>query len=148
MPSYNKVQLMGNLTRDPDLKYTQSGTAVVNVGIAVNRKWKSQSGEQKEEVCFVDLTAWGRTAEVMAQYLQKGSPLFVDGRLQLDQWESEGQKRSKLKVVIENMQFIGGKSDGGGGGRQGGGRDDRSEFFQEEDRGGGSPGFDDDNMPF
>jgi len=137
MPSYNKVMLMGNLTRDPELKHTQSGAAVVNVGIAMNRKYKTQSGDQKEEVCFVDLTAWGRTAEVMAQYLHKGSPLFVDGRLQLDSWETnEGQKRSKLKVIVENMQFIGGKGDGGGGGNKG----------DEEER--GEPGFDEDSILF
>lgn len=116
--SYNKVLLMGNLTRDPELRYTPKGTAVAKIGLAVNRQWKSESGEQKEEVSFIDIEAWGRQAEVIAQYMKKGSPLFVEGRLKLDSWEDKNtkQKVSKLKVVLEGFNFIGGPREGGGGG--------------------------------
>src|SRR6476469_3417380 len=101
MPSFNKVILMGNLTRDPELRYTPKGTAVAQIGLAVNRQWKSESGEQKEEVTFINVDAWGRQAEVIAQYLKKGAPLFMEGRLKLDTWEDKNtkQKVSKLKVV-------------------------------------------------
>jgi len=124
MSSYNKVILMGNLTRDVKIRQAAS-TAVGNFGLAVNRKYKTQAGEQREETTFVDCTAWGRTAEVMAQYLSKGRPVFVEGRLKLDQWEDEngGGKRSKLSVVVESFQFVdsgqggGGDQDSGGGGR-------------------------------
>lgn len=111
MASFNKVILMGNLTRDPELKYTPGGTAVAEVGLAMNRKYKSGE-EMKEEVCFVDITFWGKMADTVCQYLRKGSPLHVEGRLQLDQWEKDGQKRSKLRVVGEGFQFVGSKSDG------------------------------------
>ncbi len=116
--SYNKVILMGNLTRDPELRYTPKGTAVAKIGLAVNRQWKSESGEQKEEVTFVDIEAWGRQAEVIAQYMKKGSPLFMDGRLKLDTWEDKNtkQKVSKLRVVLENFSFVGGNREGGSGG--------------------------------
>ena len=108
MASLNKVLLIGNLTRDPELRYTPSGTAVADLSIAINRKYTTASGEKKEETCFVDVTLWARRAEVASQYLKKGSPLFVEGRLHLDKWENnEGQKRSKLKVVAQNFQFIG-----------------------------------------
>ncbi len=123
MASFNKVMLMGNLTRDVEIRHTPSNTAVGNFGLAVNRKYKTQSGEQREEVTFVDCEAWGRTAEVMAQYLGRGRPVFIEGRLKLDQWEDKngGGKRSKLSVVVENFQFInsgqgGGNAGGGGGG--------------------------------
>ena len=122
MPSYNKVLLMGNITRDIELRYTPNNTAVADIGIAVNRKWRNQQGEMQEETSFVDCTAWGRTAEVMSQYLGKGKPVFVEGRLQLDQWQDQqGQNRSKLKVVIEAFEFIDsrGGGQGGGGGSQG-----------------------------
>jgi single-strand DNA-binding protein len=121
--SYNKVLLMGNLTRDPELRYTPKGTAVAKIGLAVNRQWKSESGEQKEEVSFIDIEAWGRQAEVIAQYMKKGSPLFVEGRLKLDSWEDKNtkQKVSKLKVVLESFNFIGGPREGGAGGGGGGG---------------------------
>lgn len=121
MASVNKVILIGNLTRDPELKYTQSGTAIAEIGLAVNRKFK-QGDEMKEEVAFVDVTLWGKTGELAGQYLKKGKPVYIEGRLQLASWEDKatGQKRSKLKVVGETMQFLGGKSDGesqqGGGG--------------------------------
>jgi single-strand DNA-binding protein len=118
MASYNKVILMGNLTRDPQMKYLPSQTAVVEFGLACNRKYKTQSGEQKEEVTFVDCTAFGRTGEVINQYFTKGKPIFIEGRLKYDQWEDKqgGGKRHKLTVVIESFEFIGGRDGGGGGG--------------------------------
>ena len=115
MASYNRVVLMGNLTRDVELKYIPSGTAVTDVGLAVNDRRKSQSGEWVEETTFVDVTLWGRTAEVAGEYLSKGSPVLIEGRLKLDTWETDGQKRSKLRVVAERMQMIGGRGGGGGG---------------------------------
>ena len=103
----NKVILMGNLTRDIEIRYSQGGAAIGNTGIATNRKWKSQTGEQKEEVMFVDLTFFGRTAEVANQYLRKGSKVLVDGRLSLDQWTAQdGTKRSKHAVIVENLHFL------------------------------------------
>ncbi len=109
MASFNKVLLMGNLTRDPEVRYTPKGTAIANIGLAVNRVWTNESGEKKEEVTFVDVEVWGRQAETMGQYLSKGRPLFVEGRLKLDTWDDKetGQKRSKMKVVCENFQFLG-----------------------------------------
>ncbi len=107
MANLNKVLLMGNLTRDPELRYLQSGTAVCDFGLAMNRKWRSGTGEQKEEVCFVDVTFFGRTAEVVSEFMKKGRPMFIEGRLKLDTWTGkDGQKRSKLHVIGENMQFI------------------------------------------
>lgn len=117
MASHNRVILLGNLTRDPELRYLQSGMAVTDIGVAVNDRRKNQAGEWVDEVTFVDVTVWGRTAEVMSEYLGKGSPVFIEGRLKLDSWESQdGQKRSKLKVICEKMQMVGGKGEGGGGG--------------------------------
>ncbi len=122
MASFNKVMLMGNLTRDIEIRHTSGNSSVGNFGLAVNRKFKTKSGEAREEVTFIDCEAWGRTAEVMAQYLSKGRPVFIEGRLKLDQWEDRngGGKRSKLSVVVENFQFInsgqGGERSGGGGG--------------------------------
>jgi single-strand DNA-binding protein len=108
MANLNKVFLIGNLTRDPELRYTPSGTAVASFGIAVNRTWTGQSGEKKEEVCFVDINMFGRRAEVINEYFSKGNPIFIEGRLQFNQWETkEGQKRNTLRVVAENFQFIG-----------------------------------------
>ncbi len=116
MASFNKVLLMGNLTRDIELKYTPSNQAVANIGLAVNRRFKSRDGEAREETVFVDCEAWGRTAEVMNQYLNKGRPVFIEGRLKLDQWQDkDGSNRSKLRVVVENFQFI--DSRGGPGGQ-------------------------------
>src|SRR5262245_14088299 len=120
MASFNRVILMGNLTRDVEVRYLQSGMAVADIGIAVNDRRKNQQGEWVEEVTFVDVTLWGRTAEVAGEYLSKGSPIFIEGRLKLDQWEKEGQKHSKLKVIGERMQMVGGKGGGGGGGGRGG----------------------------
>ncbi len=117
MADYNKVLLMGRLTRDVELKYTPSNMAVANIGLAVGRRYRTKEGENREETAFVDCEAWGRTAEVMNQYLAKGRPVFVEGRLKLDQWQDkEGGNRSKLKVVIENFQFIDSKGSSGGGG--------------------------------
>jgi single-strand DNA-binding protein len=114
MSSYNKVMLMGNLTRDPEVRYTPKGSAVCDIGLAVNRNYSTDSGEKREEVTFVDVTLWGRVAEIAGEYLKKGRPVFIEGRLQLDSWDDKqsGQKRSKLKVVGETMQLIGGKSNG------------------------------------
>ncbi|MEO0965135.1 MAG: single-stranded DNA-binding protein [Planctomycetota bacterium] len=119
MPNLNKVMLMGNLTRDPELRYTTSNMAVANLGLAVNRRWTNkQTNQQQEETTFIDLEAWGRQAEVLNQYLRKGRPVYIEGRLKLDQWQDQsGNNRSKLKVVVENFQFI----DNQGGGGQGGG---------------------------
>jgi len=147
MASFNKVILVGNLTRDPQVRYTPGGTAVAEVGLAVNRTWFDQkSNQRREETTFVDVTLWGRQAEVAGEYLTKGRSVLIEGRLQLDQWEDKdsGQKRSKLRVVGENMTMLGGRGDGGPGGsggsgggpRGGGGRGGSSDF------GGDSGGFD------
>ncbi len=125
MASFNRVILLGNLTRDPDFRYLSTGTAVADIGLAVNDRRKNQTGEWVEETTFVDITLWGRTAEVASEYLTKGSPVLIEGRLKLDSWETDGQKRSKLKVVGEKMQLLsGGRGDGrsDGGGSYGGGR--------------------------
>ena len=108
MASFNKVIIAGNLTRDPEMRYTPKGTAVVRFGLATNRKWKTETGELKEEVTFVDIDAFGRQAEVIAQYMKKGRPLLVEGRLKLDEWEDKNthQKVSKLRVVLESFTFI------------------------------------------
>jgi single-strand DNA-binding protein len=115
MANLNKVLIIGNLTRDPEIKYTPKGTAVADIGLAVNRNWTDDSGEKKEETTFVDVTLWGRQAEVAEQYLKKGRPVFIEGRLQLDTWDDRqtGQKRSRLRVVAENLQLLGNRSDSG-----------------------------------
>ena len=131
MASYNRVILVGNLTRDVELRHLQSGSAVADISLAVNDRRKSQSGEWVEETSFVDVTLWGRTAEVASEYLSKGSPMLVEGRLKQESWEKDGQKRSKLKVVCEKMQMLsgggGGRSGGGGGSSQGGSSSEYSE---------------------
>jgi single-strand DNA-binding protein len=117
MASFNKVILAGNLTRDPELRYTPKGTAVAKIGLAVNRTWTGEDGQKKEEVNFIDVEAWGRQGEVIAQYMKKGRPLLIEGRLKLDSWEDKNtkQKVSKLKVVLESFSFIDSKpSDAGG----------------------------------
>ena len=118
MANLNKVLLMGNLTRDPEVRYTPKGTAVAELGIAVNRVYSGENGEKREEVTFVDVTVWGRTAENVGEYLKKGRPVFIEGRLQLDSWEDKqsGQKRNKLKVVADNVQFLGSPRGGSGSG--------------------------------
>lgn len=142
MPNLNRVMLMGNLTRDPELRYLPSNMAVVSLGLAINRRWRNQQGESQEETTFVDCEAFGRSAEVINQYLRKGRPIFIEGRLKLDQWQDkEGHNRSRMKVVIESFQFVDSRGAGGeeggeasrggasGGGSYGGGQ-----------RGGGSGG--------
>lgn len=161
MASFNKVILVGNLTRDPEVKYTTGGTAVAEVGLAVNRNWFDQkTNERKEETTFVDVTLWGRQAEVAGEYLAKGRSVLIEGRLQLDSWNDKetGQKRSKLRVVGEQMQMLGGREGGGGGGggggpsggaSRGGGAGRQSapqrDYSSESDFGGGSPN---DEVPF
>jgi single-strand DNA-binding protein len=130
MASFNRVILLGNLTRDVDLKYTQSGLAVTDIGLAVNDRRKSQTGEWVEETTFVEVTLWGRTAEVASEYLSKGSPVLIEGRLKLHTWETEGQKRSKLRVVGERMQLLGGRPSSGGGERPPQRSYDESEYSQ------------------
>jgi single-strand DNA-binding protein len=114
MANFNKVYLMGNLTRDPEMRVTPKGTAICQFGLAISRSWKDESGQVREETAFVDIEAWGKQGEIISKYCTKGRPLFVEGRLKFDQWEDKtsGQKRSKLKVVLENFQFIGGRGDG------------------------------------
>lgn len=109
MANLNKVQLIGNLTRDPELRHTPKGTAIAEISLAINRSWKDDSGNKQEETTFVDVTLWGRTAELAQQYLFKGNPVYIEGRLNLDTWDDKetGKKRSKLKVIGENMQFLG-----------------------------------------
>jgi len=117
MPNYNKVILMGNLTRDPEVRYTSGGTAIAKLGIAVNRYWSNKDGQKQEETTFVDVDAFGRQAETIGQYLKKGRPIMVEGRLKLDQWDDKqtGQKRSKLGVVLDRFEFIDSRGEGGGG---------------------------------
>ncbi len=117
MASLNKVMLIGNLTRDPELRVTPKGTAICQFGLAVNRQFKDESGQSRDETTFIDIEAWGKQGETIAKYVTKGRPLFVEGRLKLDQWEDKqsGQKRSKLKVVLEGFQFLGsGRGEGNG----------------------------------
>jgi len=125
MANFNKVYLMGNLTRDPEMRVTPKGTAICQFGLAISRSWKDESGQTREETAFVDIEAWGKQGEVISKYCTKGRPLFVEGRLKFDQWEDKTtqQKRSKLKVVLENFQFIGGRGDGAPGSGGGGGGD-------------------------
>jgi single-strand DNA-binding protein len=117
MASFNKVILVGNLTRDPELRYTPKGVAIAKLGLAVNRTWKNEAGETKEEVTFVDIDAFGKQAETIGQYLKKGRPILVEGRLRLDQWDDKqtGQKRSRLGVVLEGFQFLDSGNRGEGG---------------------------------
>ena len=124
MASYNKVILVGNLTRDPELRHIPSGTAVTDLGLAVNRTWTDRNTNQRsEETTFVDVTCWGRTAEIACEYLRKGRPVLVEGRLQMDEWNDRetGAKRTKLKVVCDNMQMLGSRNEGNSGGGGGGG---------------------------
>jgi len=107
MASLNKVLLIGNLTRDPEVRYLPSGAAVADLRLAVNRKYKTQQGEDKEETCFVGVSAWGRQAETCGQYLSKGSPILVEGRLRYEEWEKDGQKNNRLTVTAERVQFMG-----------------------------------------
>lgn len=133
MANLNKVMLIGNVTRDLEVRFTPKGTAVTDLGLAVNRIRTSESGERIEEVTFVDVTLWGRQAENAGQYLSKGSPVYIEGRLQLDSWDDKatGQKRSKLRVIGENMQFL--PSGGGGGGGDGGNKSGGGSSSSRED---------------
>lgn len=122
MAYLNKVFLIGNLTRDPELRVTPKGTAICQFGLAVNRQFKDESGQTRDETTFVDIEAWGKQGELVSKYLTKGSPAMVEGRLKLDQWEDKqsGQKRSKLKVVLDNVQFLSSRGAGAGGPAAGG----------------------------
>jgi len=144
MANVNKVILIGNLTRDPEVKYTPKGSAVAELGLAINRVY-SVEGERREDTTYVDVTLWGKTAELAGQYLKKGRPVYIEGRLQLDTWDDKqtGAKRSKLRVVGETMQFLGSRPEGGGGEQQGGSRA-RSSATPVED----APPASDDDIPF
>lgn len=147
MANLNRVLLMGRLTRDPELRYTPSGASVAEFGLAVNRTYKDSNGERKEQVTFVDITAWGRTGEVMNEYLSKGRQVFIEGRLDFSQWETpQGEKRSKLKVVVENFQFLGGRDDA----QQGGGelRPQQQQQRHEAPPAGGDDDFNLGDVPF
>ena len=121
MANLNRVLLIGNLTRDPEIRYTPKGTAVAEIGIAINRVFSGEDGEKREEVTFVDVTLWSRLAELAEQYLKKGRSVFIEGRLQLDSWDDKqtGQKRSRLRVIAENLQFLGARGEGEPGGAGG-----------------------------
>ncbi len=134
----NKVMLIGRLTRDPESRSIKSGSAVVNFGMAVNRTYtKQESGERVEETCFLDLEAWGRQGETIARYMKKGSQIYVEGRLKLDTWEKDGQKQSKLRIVVENFQFLDSRGGGGEGGEAGEGGGGRRSSGRPPARGGG-----------
>lgn len=166
MASLNKVMLIGNLTRDPEVRYTPKGSPVADLAIAVNRVYTADNGEKREEVTYVDIVLWAKLAELAGQYLHKGRPVFVEGRLQMDQWEDKatGQKRSRLRVVGENIQFLDSRRDGGGaqgGGDEGGGARPAPRAAQQrpqpakqqaatEEFGEGpiTDGMEDDNIPF
>lgn len=158
MASFNRVILVGNVTRDPELRYISSGTAVTDVGLAVNDRRKNASGEWVEETTFVDVTLWGRTAEVAGEYVTKGSPLLIEGRLKLDTWEKDGKKNSKLRVVCDRMQLLGGRGEGRGrgqrpaGGQQQANGGDYGNSDSYENAGSSSSGSDsfggDDDIPF
>jgi single-strand DNA-binding protein len=171
MASYNRVMLIGNLTRDIDLRHTPGGTAVTDMGMAVNDRRKNAQNEWVDEVTYVDVTLWGRTAEIAAEYLRKGSPVFIEGRLKLDSWEAEGQKKYKLRVVGERLQLLGGRSEDGNrsdssrGASFSGGRRASDVYDEGESSGssmedlptagrreaqptGNGPGYDDGDIPF
>jgi single-strand DNA-binding protein len=149
MASFNKVILLGNLTRDPEVRYTPKGSAVADLGIAVNRQYTLENGEKREEVTFVDVTFWGRTAEVAGEYLKKGRPVFIEGRLQLDTWDDKqsGQKRSRLKVIGETMQMLGSRGGAGDTGDEGD-RPARSGKAAAPPKPAGPSEPDDDEIPF
>ena len=148
MANLNKVMLIGNLTRDPEIKYTPKGQAIAELGLAINRYYTLESGEKREEVTFVDVTLWGRQAEIAKEYLAKGRPVYIEGRLTLDSWDDKqtGQKRSKLRVTGDQMQLLGSRGEGGGGGMSGGGSGGSHEEFDQRPMGrssgggGGAPG--------
>lgn len=152
MAQLNKVLLIGNLTRDPEVRYTPKGMAVADLGMAVSRKYRTDAGEQ-EEVCFVTVVVWGKQAETAGKYLKKGRPVFIEGRLKYDTWEKNGEKRSTIRVVCERMQFVGPPPGAGGGG--GGGRSQPAdadapapEVPEGGGKGGGEPDLENDDIPF
>ncbi len=120
MANLNRVMLIGNLTRDPEIKYTAKGTAIAQLGLAVNRTWNNEGGEKQEDTTFVDVELFGRVAEIAGEYLKKGRPVYIEGRLKLDSWDDKqsGQKRSKMKVVGEQLQLLGGREESSGGGQR------------------------------
>lgn len=142
MAALNKVMLIGNLTRDPEVRYTPKGSAVADLAIAVNRTYTVDGGERMEETTYVDVVVWAKLAELAGQYLSKGRRVFVEGRLQMDSWEDRqtGQKRTKLRVVAENIQFLDSKGEGGGGGGGGGGDRGYSQRPPQRQGGGGAGG--------
>jgi len=149
MASYNKVILLGNMTRDPQLSYTPNQTAVVDFGLATNRKWRGQDGNQRDETCFVDCRMFGKRAEVINKYCSKGNPLFVEGRLTFDSWQAQdGSKRSKLRVTVENFEFIGTGQRSAGGSSQG--ADEGASYDQTQSNNAAGPpvGMSDDDIPF
>lgn len=147
MPNLNKVMLMGNLTRDPELRHTPSGMAIADFGMAINRQRKGADGNRIDETTFVDITAFGRQAEVIQQYLRKGRPVYIEGHLRLEQWTTQdGQKRSKLSVVVENFQFLDTKGAGGGGAPTSGGPSRSGSANQGDSDYGGD--ISDDDIPF
>lgn len=153
MASLNRVFLIGNLTRDPEVRYLPSGAAVADLRLAVSRKYKTQQGEDKEETCFVSVSAWGRQAETCGQYLSKGSPVMVEGRLRYEEWEKDGQKNNRLTVTAERIQFL--SAGGGGGGSRGGSSEYAGDAPDTPSRGGSPQGGsgggdvgDDDDLPF
>lgn len=158
--NFNKVILVGRLTRDVEVKYLGSGMAVTDLGLAVNHTYRRQDGETVEETCFIDCTVWGKQAESCSQYLSKGRGVLVEGRLKLETWETDGQKRSKHKVSADRVQFLPRNAAGGGGGQEGGGVSDYGDSYsqprQKQGGGGGGGGggdfgggsYHDDNVPF
>ncbi|MFM7181461.1 MAG: single-stranded DNA-binding protein [Verrucomicrobiales bacterium] len=157
MANVNKVILIGNLTRDPEVRHTPKGTAVGDIALAINRAYTAENGEKREDTTYVDVTLWGRTAEIAQQYLRKGRPVYIEGRLQMDSWEDKatGQKRSKLKVVAEALQLLGGRGEGDSGGGGGGGSRRHDDGYNDErpssrsEAGSAShAGPDDDDIPF
>jgi len=143
MANLNKVMLIGNVTRDPEIKYTPKGSAVTDLGIAVNRVFTPEGGEKREETTYVDVTLWGRQAEIAGEYCKKGRSIYIEGRLQLDSWEDKtsGQKRTKLRVVGENFQLLGPRPGGGAGGGSGNEEDYSERPSRRESSSGGSGGF-------
>lgn len=157
MASLNKVLLIGNLTADPEVRYTPKGMAVADVRMAVNHTWRTESGETKEDPCFVTVVIWGKQAETAGKYLKKGRPVFIEGRLKYETWEKNGEKRSMIKVVCERMQFVGPPPGGGSGGGGGGGRAQPTDPDAPADeapasggsgKGGGEPDLENDDIPF
>ena len=155
MASVNKVILIGNCTRDPEVRYTPKGTAVADIGMAMNRYFSSDGGERREETTFVDVTLWGRQAEVAGEYLKKGRPVYIEGRLQMDSWDDKntGQKRTKLKIVGEQMQLLGSREGGGGSGSQQRSESPQSNQSSSESSGGNDGAqfetdAEDDDIPF